>query len=61
MMGCKLSISVIHPESIVNKIKKSISPKQIIKKPSQVKPKDPTPPASPESTDTYETIYLDSP
>lgn len=25
-MGCKLSVSVIHPESIVNKIKETMSP-----------------------------------
>ena len=26
-MGCKLSVSVVHPENIVNKIKESMSPK----------------------------------
>lgn len=26
-MGCRLSVSVVHPESIVNKIKESMSPK----------------------------------
>ena len=25
-MGCKLSVSVVHPESIVNKIKETMSP-----------------------------------
>lgn len=68
-MGCKLSISVVHPESIVKKIKESISPKaNHSKKPSPTKiiskhkPQHPDSIIdSPKSLDEYETIFIDSP
>jgi len=71
VMGCKLSVSVIHPESIVNKIKESMSPtskkiktkKKII--PEEIKNEESDAPEetpdSPDSLDSYKTIYLDSP
>ena len=69
-MGCKLSVSVIHPESIVKKIKETMSP--TLKKtksnnkiaPEDIKNEEDTPeetPDSPDSLDIYKTIYLDSP
>jgi len=69
-MGCKLSVSVVHPENIVKKIKESMSPtsKRSLKKTdSNIKvkpespPSSPDPPDSPESIDIYKTIYVDSP
>ena len=66
-MGCKLSISVVHPESIVNKIKESISPK--IKQSRKVSPSnivvehnplEKNISKSPKSEEEYE-IYIDSP
>lgn len=73
-MGCKLSVSVVHPESIVNKIKESISPTskrtrkisdtniKISPEPEAEYTKDnDKPPDSPDSLDTYKTINLDSP
>jgi len=70
VMGCKLSVSVIHPESIVKKIKETMSP--TLKKtksnnkiaPEDIKNEEDTPeetPDSPDSLDIYKTIYLDSP
>ena len=70
-MGCKLSVSVIHPESIVNKIKESMSP--TLKKtkssskvsPDAIKKEESNDleeiPDSPGSVDSYKTLYLDSP
>jgi len=73
-MGCKLSVSVIHPEGIVKKIKETMSPKvKEIKCNNKVSPEDTTDgqveentdedktPDSPCSIDIYKTIYLDSP
>ena len=70
-MGCKLSVSVIHPESIVNKIKETMSPTlKKTKSKNKIAPEDieneesDTPeetPGSPDSLDIYKTIYLDSP
>ena len=68
-MGCKLSISVVHPESIVKKIKESISPKANHSKKTSppkiiTKPKPQNPDYiidSPKSLDEYETIFIDSP
>jgi len=73
-MGCKLSVRVIHPESIVNKIKESMSPtskrRRKISDPNiKVSPEpeaeytkdNDDPPDSPDSLDTYKTINLDSP
>ena len=69
-MGCKLSVSVVHPESIVNRIKETMSPLKKNRKMSdpdiKIAPDDQLStrseiPASPGSVDTYKTIYLDSP
>jgi len=69
-MGCKLSVSVVHPESIVNRIKETMSPSKKNRKMSdpdiKIAPDDQLStrseiPASPDSVDTYKTIYLDSP
>ena len=72
-MGCKLSVSVIHPESIVNKIKETMSPTsksdRKLSNPkmklSEERPSSPeSKPAvldSPDSSDSYKTIYVDSP
>ena len=77
-MGCKLSVSVVHPESIVNRIKETMSPSKKNRKMSdpdikiapdpdiKIAPDDRLStrseiPASPDSVDTYKTIYLDSP
>lgn len=65
-MGCKLSVSVVHPESMINKIRESLSPKQKTKTVGKVDttcgPSKPAPPDSPDSSvDIYKTIYLDSP
>ena len=70
-MGCKLSVSVIHPESIVNKIKETMSPTINKTKPNnKITPKESNDeesttleetPGSPDSIDIYKTIYIDSP
>ena len=71
VMGCKLSVSVIHPESIVNKIKESMSPtSKKMKTKKKITPEEinidesdapEETPDSPDSIDIYKTIYLDSP
>ena len=70
-MGCKLSVSVVHPESIVNKIKETMSPSS--KKNRKMSDPDikiapdkqlttrSEIPASPDSLDSYKTIYIDTP
>ena len=71
-MGCKLSVSVVHPESIVNKIKESMSPKCKREKtisPPEINIKTEIPratnssvdiPGTPDSLDIYKTISIDS-
>lgn len=69
-MGCKLSVSVVHPESIVNKIKESMSPNSKrcrkmsdpnikIEPEENIKPKDKIPDSPDSSIDIYKTIYID--
>ena len=73
-MGCKLSVSVVHPESIVNKIKESISPTskrtrkisdtniKISPEPEAEYTKDnDKPPDSPDSLDTVSYTHLTLP
>ena len=72
-MGCKLSVSVIHPESIVNKIKETMSPiskndRKLSNPKIKLSEERPSSPESeqavldsPDSSDSYKTIYVDSP
>lgn len=67
-MGCKLSVSVVHPESIVNKIKETMSPtskrRRKISDPNIKVSPEPEAEAENESTpsivDTTETLSPDS-
>lgn len=70
-MGCKLSVSVVHPESIVNRIKETMSPsskknRKMSDPDIKIAPDDQLSttseiPTIPDSVDTYETIYIDTP
>lgn len=70
-MGCKLSVSVVHPESIVNKIKESMSPTSkrsrkmsdpsIKIAPDNLEQREQAPESPGSSVDIYKTIYIDSP
>lgn len=65
-MGCKLSVSVVHPESVLKTLKERMSPnftkkssKPKIEDEKNVKKVKKRPPDSPDSIDIYKTIYLD--
>lgn len=65
-MGCKLSVSVVHPESVLKTLKERMSPnftkknsKTQIEKDEKIKKAKKRPPDSPDSDDSYKTIYLD--
>lgn len=51
-MGCKLSISVVHPENVI----KRFSPKKNILPPKKIVQNILN---SPDSTDSYKTLYID--
>ena len=65
-MGCKLTVKVIHPESIVKKIKETMSPtlkkkRKISESTSIVTPNNYNKEVFDSDSDSYKTIYIDSP